>query len=62
MTDDELIEATAQCMREKIAQCVEMNPRKVAVEFAARIRHEIQPVTPAQVRAYAEHHRLPGAT
>lgn len=56
MTEAELIEATALAMREKIAQCVEKNPRKVALEFAERIRHEITPVTPDQVRAYAKHH------
>lgn len=61
MTEDQLIEATAQTMREKIAQSVERNPRKVALEFADRIRHEISTVTPEQVQAFAKHHNLPGA-
>lgn len=61
MTEDQLIEAVALTMREKIAQCVAKNPRKVALEFADRIRHEITPVTPEQVRAYATHNKLPGA-
>lgn len=62
MTEDQLIEATAMTMREKIAQSVAKNPRKVAIEFAERIRHEIKTVTLEQVRAYAELHNLPGAT
>jgi hypothetical protein len=52
MTDEQLIAAAALTMREKIAQCVAKNPRKVALEFAERIRNEITPVTPEQVMAY----------
>lgn len=58
MTEDQMIEAAALAMREKIAQAVEQNPRKVALEFADRIRHEVSTVTPDQVRAYARHYKL----
>ena len=61
MTEDQMIEAAAQTMREKIAQAVAQNPRKVALEFAERIRHEVSTVTPDQVRAFAKHNKLPGA-
>ena len=60
MNEEQLINAAALTMREKIAQCVEGNPRPIALEFAARIRNEIRPVTPEQVRAYAARHKLPG--
>ena len=60
MNEEQLINAAALTMREKIAQCVEGNPRPIALEFAARIRNEIRPVTPEQVRAYAALHKLPG--
>lgn len=58
MTKVRLIEVTALAMREKIAQCVAKNPRKVAFEFAERIRSEIMPVTVDQAFAYAEHNNL----
>jgi hypothetical protein len=61
MNEAQLIEAAARCMREKVAQCVERNPRKVALEFADRIRREVSTVTPEQVREYAKLHGLPGA-